>query len=272
MGKWLKLPVKSKPQEPLKSNSSTVALKREQFIKKILAERGGEILEIGPLNRPLITADFMRYFDLLPTDQLRERAVEQGLNPKTVPEINFHDVNGDLSVISEKFSDVISAHCLEHQPDLIRHLQKVSKILDSHTGRYWLVLPDKRYCFDALLPETKISEVIEAFEGEFKKPSIWKVLEHRALTTHNDPVEHWAGNHGLPNADLKNRWSAAKDEFKKSAGSYIDVHCWQFTPQSIVNLIDGLFELGYIDFIVEEVFETPENDLEFCMILKKSQT
>jgi hypothetical protein len=215
----------------------------------------------------------MRYFDLLPTDKLREKAMKEGLDPGTVPIIDFHDSNGDLSVVSERFNDVISSHCLEHQPDLVRHLQKVSKILNSDSlSRYWLVIPDKRFCFDSLISKTKFSEVVEAFEGEYKQPSIWKVIEHRALTTHNDPVQHWAGNHGLPNVNLKSRWSAAKEEFQKSAGSYIDVHCWQFTPQSLVILINGLFDLGYIDFVVDELFETPKNDLEFCIVLRKSQT
>jgi hypothetical protein len=245
------------------------AVSRSTFIQQILAARQGDILEIGPLNRPLATGHFMKYFDLLPTAELKARAVEQGLNPDSVPWINFHDSNGNLSVITETFSDVISAHGLEHQPDLIRHLQNVSKILNSKSARYWLVLPDKRYCFDSLIPETKITEVIEAFEMGITKPSIWKVIEHRALTTHNDSTEHWKGNHGPQNVNLKSRWEAAKQEFNNSNGAYIDVHCWQFTPDSFVDLINGLYELGFIDFSVEEIFETPENDLEFCAVLKK---
>jgi hypothetical protein len=260
---------KSVDQHLIGHTVDAAQVSRSQFIEKILKSAQGKILEIGPLNRPLIVGNFMRYFDLFPTVQLRKRAVEQGLNPDTVPIINFYDNNGDLSAVTEKFSDVISAHCLEHQPDLVRHLQNVSKILESDSGRYWVVLPDKRYCFDALLPESKLSEVVQAFEGKVVKPSVWKVIEHRALTTHNNPVEHWSGNHGLPNVNLKSRWDAARDEFQSSAGSYIDVHCWQFTPQSLVNLIEGLFDLEYIDFEVEEVFETPTNDLEFCIVLRK---
>jgi hypothetical protein len=245
-------------------------LTRSKFVEKILEQQRDNILEIGPLNRPLISSDFMKYFDLLPVNELKERAAEQGLDPNTVPIIHFYNRNGDLSVVNEKFQDVISAHCIEHQPDLIRHLQNVSSILKSTSSRYWCVLPDKRYCFDALLPETKLTEVVEAFESKLTKPSIWKVIEHRALTTHNDSREHWAGNHGQPNVDLKTRWQAATKEFENSGGSYIDVHCWQFTPQSFVNLVNGLRELGYIDFEVEEIFETPRNDLEFCVVLRKS--
>jgi hypothetical protein len=64
----------------------------------------------------------------------------------------------------------------------ITGLQNVSKILKSEFGRYSLVIPDKRYCFDALIPETKITEIIEAFESGATKPSFWKLVEQSYLT------------------------------------------------------------------------------------------
>lgn len=199
-----------------------------------------------------------------------QRAAQEGLNPDTVPVINFHDNNGDLSVIDRKFHDVVSAHCVEHQPDLIKHLKQVGEILENEGSRYWVVIPDKRYCFDALLPESSLSEIVQANVENQLKPSIWKVIEHRALTTHNDPILHWSGQHGVPNVDLKKRWEAAIEEFRQSAGKYIDVHCWQFTPSSFTTIINGLNNLGYIDFVVEEIFETPTDNLEFCAVLRKS--
>jgi hypothetical protein len=250
--------------------SEVHAMNRETFSKKILDSTKGKILEIGPLNRPLVRNSQVMYFDLLPTALLRDRAEFQGLDPDSVPEIHFHDEQGDLTKIDRKFSSAVSAHCLEHQPDLISHLKQVSDLLEGNDSYYWVILPDKRYCFDALLSESKISEVVQSFEMHDEKPSIWKVIEHRALTTHNDPTRHWQGDHGEPNLDLIDRWQRAVSEYNDSNGDYIDVHCWQFTPKSFANLIDGLFRLGYIDFEVEEVFETPMNDLEFCVILRKN--
>ncbi len=247
-----------------------LSIDRASFTQKILDSRKSQVLEIGPLNRPLIVGTFMKYFDLFPTDQLKQRAMQEGLNPDTVPIINFFDNNGDLSAVTEKFSDVISAHCLEHQPDLVRHLQNVSKILESDSGRYWVVLPDKRYCFDALLPESSLSEVVQAHHENQTKPSIWKVIEHRAMTTHNDSIQHWLGNHGYHGSDLKQRWDSAVREFESNDGQYIDVHCWQFTPKSFSQLISNLYSLEFIDFEVEETFETPRNGIEFCAVLKKS--
>jgi hypothetical protein len=63
----------------------------------------------------------------------------------------------------------------------------------------------------------------------------------------------------------------AKLEFENARGTYIDVHCWQFTPNSLRGIIEALFKLGVIDFEIEEVWETPKNDLEFCAVLKKRE-
>jgi hypothetical protein len=131
-----------------------------------------------------------------------------------------------------------------------------------------LVIPDKRYCFDALIPESSIVDIIKAHQEKLNRPTVWKVIEHRALTTHNDPVLHWQNSHGVQNLDILVRFNAAKSEFENARGKYIDVHCWQFTPESFTIIIDALYELGLIDFIVEKVWETTENDLEFCAVLK----
>jgi hypothetical protein len=249
-------------------NSS--ALNRHQFIEKIRNSISGEILEIGPLNRPLIEGHFVRYFDLLPTSELKNRAKAEGLDPNGVPKISFYHPNGDLSVIDRKFHDVVSAHCVEHQPDLIKHLYQVGELLENEGSRYWVIIPDKRYCFDALLPVSSFIEIVQAHVENHVKPSIWKVIEHRAMTTHNDSVEHWKGNNGAHGKDIKERWNAARLEFEAANGKYIDVHVWQFTPESFVSLIGNLQNMGMVNFEVEQIFETPTNDLEFCVVLRKT--
>jgi len=248
------------------------AINRGQFLSLLLEEESeSSILEIGPLNRPLVTTIKTKYFDLHPTEELKKKAKAEGLDPETVPNISFSDPAGNLGVINEKFNNIVSAHCIEHQPDLISHFVECSKLLTGPSSRYWLVVPDKRYCFDALIPESSILDIIKAHEEKLTTPSIWKVIEHRALTTHNDPVLHWQNNHGVQNLDILGRFNAAKYEFENARGRYIDVHCWQFTPDSFLVIIDALNKLGLIDFKIEKVWETSENDLEFCAILKKCE-
>lgn len=244
-------------------------MSRSEFLSLLLRQESeSSILEIGPLNRPFVNTPKTQYFDLYPTDGLKGKAISEGLDPETVPDISFSDPQGNLGVIDKQFNNIVSAHCLEHQPDLISHLVACSKLLTGPSQRYWLIVPDKRYCFDALIPESSIVEVVKAHEEKLTKPPIWKVIEHRALTTHNDPVLHWQNNHGVRNLNILARFNAAKAEFENARGNYIDVHCWQFTPESLATIIDALYDLGLIEFKVENVWETSENDLEFCAVLK----
>ena len=243
---------------------------RDVFATKVLDSRGdGAVLEIGPLNRPLINGEFMRYFDILSTSELRSRAASEGLDSNSVPEIHYWHPNGSLAEVPDRFKNIVSSHCLEHQPDFIKHLNEVSNLLIDYESRYWVIIPDKRYCFDALIPESSIVEIVSANLEMRVTPTLLKVIEHRALTTHNDSIRHWLGDHGENTVDLKLKWERAINEFESAQGNYIDVHCWQFTPESFVGTIKSLLALDLIEFEIEEIFSTPANSLEFCAVLKK---
>ena len=227
-------------------------------------------LEIGPLNRPIMSGERVKYFDLFETKKLKEKATIEGLDPETVPNIDYHDSNGDLSGITEKFDLIISSHVLEHQPDLICHLLAVQRLLVAG-GHYAFVIPDHRYCFDAKLPPSRITEIIRANHEKKIKPDLYSVIEHRALTTHNESALHWKGQNIPDLNDFKNRYLRAVSEFETSNGNYIDVHCWQFTPRTFSTIIQGLRELEMINFEVVELYETSENDLEFFGLLRKTK-
>ena len=245
---------------------------RDVFATKVLDSRGdGAVLEIGPLNRPLINGEFMRYFDILSTSELRSRAASEGLDSNSVPEIHYWHPNGSLAEVPDRFKNIVSSHCLEHQPDFIKHLNEVSNLLIDYESRYWVIIPDKRYCFDALIPESSIVEIVSANLEMRVTPTLLKVIEHRALTTHNDSIRHWLGDHGENTVDLKLKWERAINEFESAQGNYIDVHCWQFTPESFVSTIKSLLALDLIEFEIEEIFSTPANSLEFSAVLKKSK-
>jgi hypothetical protein len=148
-------------------------------------------------------------------------------------------------------------------------MKEVSSLLNVN-GYYAFIVPDSRYCFDHFLSPSNLSLVVRAWIEERRKPDVWNVIEHRALTCHNDPILHWQNQSGSAFSNLNERWLAAEEEFKDANGNYIDVHCWQFTPNSLEIILIGLRELGLIDFEIHELWETPQNDLEFCVILKKA--
>jgi SAM-dependent methyltransferase len=246
--------------------------KREKYLKENLRERflnyvpaGKRVLEIGPFTNPTFR-QYGVYFDLFNKDGLSIRAIAEGLDPAAIPEIDYVDPTGNLNHIKEKFSYVYSAHVIEHQPDLIHHLKSVSQLLEPG-GEYLVIAPDKRYCFDHFIPESSVKEILRAHHENRRKPGILEVFEHRALTCHNDSRQHWNGNHGLPFNDLKTKYDNAIHEFNSSA--YVDVHCWQFTPDSIKYVIEALHSLDVCDFEVSQIYQTATDDIEFGCVLRK---
>lgn len=219
----------------------------------------------APLQTPALHGSSVRYFDVLDSNGLRKRAEEHGLDPGNVPEIDYVSPTGDLTIIPEKFRLVFSSHCIEHQPDLIGHLKAVERLL-MDGGQYAMIVPDCRYCFDYFLPPSNIAEVISAhYEGR-RLHTLRSIIEHRALITHNEPARHWRGDHGKLELEPV-KIHAAIDEWRSSNGRYIDVHAWQFTPDTFREIIVCLNELGYIRLALQQIHDTLQDSFEFHVVL-----
>ena len=133
-------------------------------------------------------------------------------------------------------------------------------------GLYFLIIPDKRYCFDHFLRESTIADVLDAYLTQRRLHSARSIIEHRVLTGHNDPLRHWKGDHGSPLLDHK-RLVEALAEIEANRGKYVDVHAWQFTPQSFREVTDTLNKLALVPLRPLRVYETPAGRLEFCAVL-----
>jgi hypothetical protein len=247
---------------------TSAACFRETFITYLSAKPS--VLEIGPFCNPVVRGPNVRYCDVLDTSGLIERAKRIGYPIISAPYIDYVSPTGDLSGIDDQFAAVISVHCIEHQPDLVRHLTQVSELL-CDGGQYFLVIPDKRYCFDHFLKESTIADVIGAHIDKRTIHTLTSVIEHRALTTHNDTIRHWNGDHENVDrcASIANRTSAAMAEFNAADGSYVDVHAWQFTPDSFRAILGDLYSLQMTDLIIERAYPTPRGRNEFMAVLGK---
>ncbi len=245
------------------------AIKRH-FVEQVAAEES--VLEIGPFVNPTIRGENVKYFDLCNSIELARRASAVGFVESLTPEIDYVSSDGDLSVVTEKFSCAFSSHCIEHQPDLIRHFNQVENLLD-RSGKYYLIVPDKRYCFDCVFDETSVDEIKQAHKEKRTRHSFQAVIEHRANVSHNDPMRHWRGDHW--DADYESRResliSAAEQEFATADGAYIDVHAWRFTPCSLLHILESLYDLRYTRLKPTKVFNTPLGHLDFCAILEKQE-
>jgi hypothetical protein len=239
------------------------AATREKFLSLIPVSE--PVLEIGPFCSPCLIGDGVRYFDVLDKPGLIARAKAIGLDYTRVPDIDFVSPTGDLSLVSGNFRFVFSSHCIEHQPDLVCHLNQVARLM-RRGGLYFLIIPDKRYCFDHFLPESTIADVIDAHLSRRTVHSVRSIVEHRVLTTHNEALRHWQGDHGTSSPALT-RITGALAEIEANKGKYVDVHAWQFTPEAFRTLINTISGLGLAPLRSLRVYETPFGNFEFCAVL-----
>ncbi|WP_143072474.1 hypothetical protein [Variovorax sp. OK212] len=232
------------------------------------AKKEGSILEIGPFHAPSITGDNVRYMDVLSTEELLEAVKTAGHEISNVPEIHYVAPKGGFDMVDRKFAAVFSGHCIEHQPDLIRHFQGVSSVLEDG-GRYYIACPDRRYCFDHYLPETAVVDILAAYHAQRKVHSARTFLAQRLHRSHNDAGRHWAGDHGAPSC--QDYRELRKELFIDLPGEndYHDAHAWQFTPTSFFEIINFLHEAGLIEFSVERVYHTRFATQEFTAVLRK---
>ncbi len=240
---------------------------RKPFVNSIPKEVS--ILEIGPFYSPICVGNNVKYFDILNRESLVKRAkqIDESINSERIPFIEYVSPTGDLSVINEPFDVIVSSHAVEHQLDLIDHLQKTSKLLRTG-GKYYLIVPDKRYCFDHFMNASTIADVINAHMVKPTKTSIKSVIEHRALSTHNNAFKHWVGLHKSDHSIISSKIKNALTEYTES--NYVDVHSWYFTPKSFSNIIKLLHQLSYVDFTISKLQPTPFGSLEFYAVLEKT--
>jgi len=239
---------------------------RDDFVA--LVPSGVEALEIGPFHSPLLAGGNVRYFDRLSREDLIERARSLGLPTGRIPEIDYVSTDCDLTVVDRTFDAVLSSHCIEHQPDLVSHLKIVEGLLHEG-GRYFLLIPDHRYCFDHFMNPSSLGDVLAAYYERRTKHTLLSVLNGSAFEAHNDSVRHWAGDHGVFLENLRARYEATLVHFDSSKDTYLDVHGWYFTPASFKMIILGLQTLGHTTFELERIYPTRFNANEFWAVLRR---
>jgi len=226
---------------------------------------------LGPFTSPLMRhRQNIKYCDTLSTNQLKQRAQKLGLSNTlitSIPSIDYVLDGSDLSSIPDVFDAIISSHNLEHQPNLILHLQQIKTKLNP-SGKYMVLIPDKRYCFDAQLPTSSVAEILDAFFRKATHHSLSSIIEHRALTTHNDAIKHWQNIDSSIEIDTS-VVNKAIEEYLESINlnTYIDVHAWQFTPETFQEIINTLNKLNLIDLKIEMLYPTRRHQNEFWAIL-----
>lgn len=165
-----------------------------------------------------------------------------------------------------RFDVVYSSHAIEHQVDLIGHLESVESLL-APGGRYIAVIPDFRCCFDVLRFPTVTGDVIAvhlARHNVHRRKQVFDCIS-RTVTVNPGRRIHGADLLGARFSHaLRSAWQAAL-ECERDDAHYVDVHAWVFSPRSFELLLLELYLLGLTSLSVTYV--SPAYANQFCAVL-----
>lgn len=231
---------------------------------------GKRILEIGPLNRPLVekTNDRTVYYaDHCSTETLKKKYS----GDPTVPAKDICEVDIDISKqsiqeaskILGQFDIIVASHVIEHVPNLVGWLSELTNALNVG-GIIALTIPDKRYTFDLFRRETSFWMVDEAFNENRSRPSEEQVLDYFVTTVSADCTLLWSDpNHSkqlkrATDNDVALHWLNAH-----RLGEYVDCHCWIFTNDSFLDLLREIVDHYDLTIDLKMFRETKQNQLDF---------
>ena len=230
--------------------------------------------EIGALCRPIVTRGEgqIYYVDHTSTAELREK-YRNHADVKIGELVEVDAVWGEQSLSEaldhKRFDYVIASHVVEHVPDLVGWLSEVNEILKPE-GQIRLVVPDKRFTFDLMREESRLSDVLAAYVVKARVPQTQAILDHM-LNVRNDvhAAERWNGipSDGMQAHSLGEAITAAQNA--AANGTYHDVHCWVFTPASFARICAKLAESGLLQMACANFFDTATNELEFQVHLQR---
>jgi hypothetical protein len=240
---------------------------RQEFVK--LIPKPARILEIGPYNNPgLSKTDYpnLKYMDIFTSEQI-SLDQERYTHTVEIPEIDIiADPKATPTFSTDlKFDFIFSAHNIEHYPDIITHLNEAASLAASPNTKYFLAVPDRRYCFDYYQQESCFSDMITAYQLGIKSHTPASYIKHKLYSTHNNIWAHWMGDHGedprSKDVDLK-QLKTLVDEALNPNTDFADVHAWIFTNESFQRTINTLYELKlqpwHVDIVSKPKDMTPE--------------
>lgn len=232
-------------------------------------------LEIGPLNKPLLRrpAENVFYLDHADRQTLQEKyAGDLKVNSQDIVDVDFVWTDQPLAQVlpDTNFDYLVASHVIEHVPDVIWWLTEIATVLRSF-GALRLAIPDKRFSFDFLRPETTTADALAAWIVQQRKPSPRQILEFWGYYRCVEASAAWRGEYPSDRRFRLMEMPAALRRARDAneTGAYYDTHCSVFTPMSFVRLMKDLVDLNLLRFGCAFIETTQPGSLEFFVHLLK---
>jgi SAM-dependent methyltransferase len=168
-----------------------------------------------------------------------------------------------------RFDTMIVSHVLEHMPDLIGFLESAVRLMRPD-GVISVALPDRRYCFDCLKPPTTTADLLEAHRQGRTRHAFRTAWNHLGYSATLDGALGWnAAAPGEPRLvePLPVAHALASTYDDGPAATYVDFHCWFFTPAGFRLAMLELGQVGAIDWVATDVTGTMGH--EFFAVLRR---
>lgn len=204
---------------------------------------------------------------------LREKYARWGVDGGAIEDVD-HVINekGLFSSIgqAERYDFIIASHVIEHVPDFVQFLVDCEKLLKPG-GILSLAIPDKRFCFDVLKPVSTLGQILQAHLDKRIKHPPGVIFDAHALHATLGGNLAWGESQLLDDLRFVHSVHEAYSKMQEAIarGEYVDVHAWQFVPDSFVLHINDLRQLGLINLDVVTSSETL--GYEFFVTLRKQQ-
>lgn len=239
-----------------------------------LTLKNKDILEIGPLDKPLLDkSDYrVKYLDHANVENLKKHiANNKNRNPDAIVELDYIQEDRLLSnVVQQPVDLIVSSHVLEHLPNLFGWLREAAKILKPG-GQIFAVVPDRRYTFDLERPATSIGTLLENDVLQRTQPSPAMAFDERYYHRLVDSNQLWQ-NYVTHYQQVKRTFSAvqAMQQFQQAQKTYVDCHCNLFDLQSLDETLIVTQRLGVQPFKTSRSLPTSAPFLDFIILLEKT--
>ena len=172
--------------------------------------------------------------------------------------------------ITDRFDYVIACHVIEHIPNMIAWLNDLHGLLTAN-GKVFLAVPDKRYTFDILRPETSLAHIMNDFYRAVTVPDLEHIFEHLFLKREVSATAAWKGDiQSLLEQQgytLVQAYAIAQRRFETEKD--IDVHCHVFTGASFLALLQQLIGAKLVPYKIVDFVEVEKPYNEFLCTLAR---
>jgi SAM-dependent methyltransferase len=225
---------------------------RKKFLLSLF-DTTGLGLEIGPSFNPLLPKKDGYNVEILDhlndQDLIKKYENAAGADISKIESVDY--VSSGSSIYdaigkAQRFDYIFASHVIEHTVDFVGFFQDCERLLKPE-GVLVLVVPDKRYSFDALRPLSSTGDVLQGHIDRRTNHSPGKVFDEIAYNSLREGALAWSAS---SDGDLRffSQLDEAKSVFEATQqdGLFRDIHAWQFTPSSFRLIVNDLFEIGCI--------------------------